>query len=123
MRAALIALSLMFAATPAAADDKAVADLVADYEAYALSQDPVQAGREGDAKALSRLPDVSAGQDALRRSFYEEYKARLDAIEPAGLSPEAKLNRAFLAWTLDRRIKSIAFDEARMPFNSDSGFD
>ena len=123
MRRLLIALALLFAATPALADDKPLNDLVADYEAYALGQDPIQAGREGDRKALARLPDVSVGQDALRRSFYEEYRQRLQAIDPAGLSTEARLNRQFLAWTLDRRIASIGFDEARMPFNSDSGFD
>src|SRR3954451_14576371 len=95
---------------PARADDKPLNDLVADYEAYALGQDPIQAGREGDRKALAKMPDVSVGADALRRSFYEEFKGRLDAIDPAGLSPEAGLNRKFLAWTLDRRIKSIGFD-------------
>ena len=128
MRRLLIALAVLFATSPllsgpALADDKPLNDLVADYEAYALGQDPIQAGHEGDVKALSRLPDVSPGADALRRSFFEEFKQRLDAIPAAGLSPEAKLNRAFLAWTLDRRIRSIGFDEARMPFNSDSGFD
>jgi len=123
MRRLLIALAFLFAAAPALADDKPLNDLVADYEAYALSQDPIQAGHEGDVKAQARLRDVSPGADALRRSFYEEFKQRLDAIPAAGLSTDAKLNRAFLAWTLDRRIKSIGFDEARMPFNSDSGFD
>ena len=50
MRRLLIALALMFAASPllsgaALADDKPLNDLVADYEAYALGQDPIQAGR------------------------------------------------------------------------------
>jgi uncharacterized protein (DUF885 family) len=124
MRRLLIALILaLVAAAPALADDKALDRLVADYEAYALSQNPIEAGREGDRKALSRLPDVSSGQETLRKRAYEEFKGRLSAIDPAGLSEEAKLNRAFLAWTLDRRIQSIAFDEDRMPFNSDGGFD
>lgn len=123
MRRLLIAFAVLALAGPALADDKALNDLVADYESYALGQDPIAAGREGNRAALSKLPDVSIGADTLRRSFYEEFKGRLDAIDPAGLSPAAKLNRQFLAWTLDRRLKSLAFDEARMPFNSDSGFD
>lgn len=124
MRRLLIALILtLFTAAPALADDAPLNRLVADYEAYALSQNPIEAGREGDGKALSRLPDVTPGQDALRRRAYEAFLARLNAIVPASLSDEAKLNRSFLAWTLDRRIQSIAFDEARMPFNSDGGFD
>ena len=45
MRRLLIALAFLFAAAPALADDKPLNDLVADYEAYALGQDPIQAGR------------------------------------------------------------------------------
>ena len=123
MRRLLITLAILFVASPALADDATLNAIVADYDAYALSQDPVAAGREGDRKALSRLADVSAGADVLRRSRFEEFKAQLAGIDPAGLSRDARLNRDFLAWTLDRRLQSLAFDEARMPFNSDSGFD
>lgn len=123
MRRLLIALVLTLTPGPVLADDQALDRLVADYETYALSQDPVTAGREGDRKALARLPDISPGADVLRRSAFEEFKARLAGIDPAGLSAEARLNRDFLAWTLDRRLQSLSFDEARWAFNSDSGFD
>ena len=128
MRRLFAAFTLAFAVGLAApgmafADDAALNALVADYDAYALSQDPIGAGREGDRAALAKLPDPSSGADVLRRSNFEEFKARLAAIDPAGLSTAARLNRDFLAWTLERRLRSIAFDEARMPFNSDSGFD
>ena len=123
MRRLLIVLALLLAAMPALADDAALNVLVADFEAYDLSQDPVTAGREGDRNALSRLADVSPGADLLRRSRYEDFTAQLATVDPAGLSPAARLNRDVLVWTLDRRLKSLAFDEARMPFTSDSGFD
>ncbi|MFI4964203.1 MAG: DUF885 domain-containing protein [Caulobacterales bacterium] len=124
MRHLLIALILaLFAAGPALADDGALNRLVADYEAYALSQNPIAAGHEGDRAALARLPDVSLAQNRLRETAYQQFKARLDAIGPAGLTERAKLNRAFLAWILGRRLASLAFDEDRMPFNSDGGFD
>ena len=124
MRPLLIALALvLFAAGPALADDAPLTRLVADYEAYSLSQNPIEAGREGDRAALSRLPDLSPGREALRHRAYLDFLTRLKAISPAGLSQAAKLNRAFLAWTLDRRIQSLGFDEDRMPFNSDGGFD
>ena len=123
MRSLLIALAVLTIASPAFADDKALNELVVDYESYALGQDPISAGREGDRAALSKLPDVSIGADTLRRSFYEEFRGRLEKIGPAGLSTEARLNRQFLAWTLDRRLKALGFDQARMPFDSDSGFD
>jgi uncharacterized protein (DUF885 family) len=123
MRRLLIAVMFALFAGPALADDAALNRLVADYEAYSLSQNPFEAGREGDRAALSRLPDVTPGQEALRKRAYEAFLARLKAIGPADLSEEAQLNRAFLAWTLDRQIRSIDFDEDRMPFNSDGGFD
>jgi uncharacterized protein (DUF885 family) len=123
MRRLLIVLALLFAGGPALADDTVLNTLVADYESYALSQDPITAGREGDKEALGRLPDVSPEADVLRRSSLEAFKQRLTVIDPAGLSPAARLNRDFLGWTLDRRLQSLGFDEARLPFNSDGGFD
>src|SRR6185312_11464730 len=95
----------------------------AGYEAWTLSDDPFAAEREGDKAALAKLPDVTPAADAARKRRLEAFQARLKAIAPKGLSSEARLNRDFLAWTLDRRLKSLGFDEARMPFNSDSGFD
>lgn len=89
MRRLLILLTLLFAAGPALADDAALNALVADYEAYALSQDPVGAGREGDRKALARLADVSPGADLLRRDAYEAFKTRLASLERGGLSAGA----------------------------------
>jgi uncharacterized protein (DUF885 family) len=123
----LLALFLVLAARPALADDRplnAPLDrLVGAYEAWALADDPFTAAREGDRAALSRLPDVTPAADAARRRALEGFGDRLARIGPAGLSPEARLNRDFLAWTLARRLKSLGFDEARLPFNSDGGFD
>lgn len=122
MRRLLLALALLLFAGPALADDKPLNTLVADYEAYALADDPITAGGEGDRAALSRLPDVSPTADAARTKALKTFQARLAAIDVTGLSEDARLNRAFLAWTLDRQMRSLAFDEARMPFNSDGGF-
>jgi len=123
MRSLLIALALLFAAGPALADDTPLNTLVADYTSYAMGQDPITAGRAGDKKALARLPDVSPGADVLRKSFLEEFKERLTAIDPAGLSPEGKQRRDALDRTLSERLKSLSADEARTPFDKDSGFD
>ncbi|MEW5686823.1 MAG: DUF885 family protein [Pseudomonadota bacterium] len=120
---AATALAVMIAAGPALADDAALNALVAEFDAYALGQDPVTAGFDGDRKAMARLPDISVGADVLRRSAYEEFKQRLAGIDAAGLSPEARLNHDFLAWTLDRRLEAIALDQARWAFDSDGGFD
>ena len=122
MRQALIALVFVLVAGPALADDRPLNLLVADYEAYALSDDPIEAGRQGDRAALSKLPDVTPAADAARAKALKAFQTRLSAIDPGELTEEARLNRDFLAWTLDRRLQSLAFDENRMPFNSDGGF-
>lgn len=128
MRRLLLALvtafgALALVAHPALADDRPLNAVVGDYEAWALADDPFTAGREGDKAALSRLPDPTPAADARRKAALEGFRARLARIDARGLSAEAQLNRDFLAWTLDRRLKSLSFDEARLPFNSDSGFD
>lgn len=121
-----LVLALALAASPALAA-KAPAGLlnavVRDYEAWALADDPITAGQEGDKAALSRLPDPSLAADAQRKAALTAFRARLATIDPKGLTPQARLNRDFLGWTLARRLKSLEFDEARLPFNSDSGFD
>ncbi len=128
MRRLPIVLALLFAAlfgfaAPALADDKPLIDLVADYQSYALSQDPIAAGRAGDIKAKGKLPDVSPGPDVLRKSFLEEFRDRLKAIDPAGLSPEAKASAQALGQTLDRRLMGLVADESRLVFDATSGFD
>ncbi|HEV2532735.1 DUF885 domain-containing protein [Phenylobacterium sp.] len=124
MRRLMFALALvLFAARPALADDRPLNAVVAAYEAWALADDPFTAGREGDKAALSRLADVTPAADAARKRGLEGFRARLATVDPKGLSTEARLNRDFLDWTLDRRLKSLGFDEARLPFNSDGGFD
>ena len=122
MRHALFALVVLLFAGPALADDRPLEAVVADYEAYALADDPITAGGQGDRAALSRLPDVTPAADAARAKALKTFQSRLAGIDAAGLSTEARLNRAFLAWTLDRQLQSLSFDEARMPFNSDGGF-
>ncbi|WP_374655873.1 DUF885 family protein [Phenylobacterium sp.] len=122
MRLAPLALILALSATPALADDGALNNLITEYESYSLSIDPIEAGGQGDRAALSQLPDDSPAADAARVKGLSALKAKLAAIDAASLSDEGKINREFLAWTLDRRLQSLAFDENRMPFSSDGGF-
>lgn len=122
MRLAPLALAFALGATPAIADDAALARLIADYERYSLAQDPIEAGQQGDRQALSRLPDHSPAADAARAAALKTFAAQARAIAPGSLSDDGRINREFLSWTLDRRLQSLAFDEARMPFSSDGGF-
>ncbi|OXE36087.1 MAG: DUF885 domain-containing protein [Phenylobacterium zucineum] len=122
MRTALFAMVWLWLAAPALADDRAINHLVAEYEAYSLKDDPFAAGQQGDLAALARLPDVTPAADQARIAALSTFKHNLAAIPVTGLSDAARLNHDFLAWTLDRRLAGLTFDEARMPFNSDGGF-
>jgi uncharacterized protein (DUF885 family) len=123
MRLAPLALILALGATPAFADDAALNRLIVDYEAYVLAQDPVLAASQGDRAALSRLPDTSPQANAARTRSLKSFKSQIAAIAPAELSDDGKLNREFLDWAVERQLQRLAFDEARMPFSSDGGFD
>jgi uncharacterized protein (DUF885 family) len=122
MRLALLATILALGALPAWADDGVLNKLIADYEAWSLSQNPILASDQGDRAALSKLPDNSPAADAARAARLKDFRSRLGATEAAALSDQGRINREFLAWSLDRQIDSLAFDEARMPFSSDGGF-
>ena len=122
MRQIVLGFVLLLLAGPTLADDRPLNRIVADYEAYALAEDPFEAGRQGDPAALFKLPDVTPSADARRARSLAVFQVKLGRIGVAGLSTEARLNYDFLAWTLDRQAQSLAFDEARMPFNSDGGF-
>jgi uncharacterized protein (DUF885 family) len=115
-------LALTLLASPALADDAAVARLVADYEAWWLSEDPFSAGRLGDKAALAKLPDVTPAADARRKAALEGFRGRLAAVSDAGLSADAKLNRDLLRWTVASQLARLSFDDARMPISSDGGF-
>lgn len=126
LRGLVLAFLFLAAACPAfaaPAASRTLEALISDYEAWTLSDDPFEAGRRGDRDALARLPDPTPAADARRRAALSGFRDRLLRIPASRLGPEAALNRDFLDWTLSRRLASLDFDEARMPFSSDGGFD
>ena len=123
MKLAGLAAALLVLATGARAETPALSRLISDYEAWSRADDPFEAGRDGDREALGRLPDPSPAAEARRRAALSGFRDRLKALPATLPDAEDRLNRDFLGWTLDRRIASIDFDESRMPFNSDGGFD
>jgi uncharacterized protein (DUF885 family) len=110
-------------AGPARAASPGLDALIADYESWSLGDDPFEAGRRGDREALARLPDPSPAADARRKAALSAFQDRLARLPAATLTAEDALNRDFLDWILSRRLASLGFDEARMPFSSDGGFD
>lgn len=118
--AACVAAMVLATATPLAAQtsDAGLTSAVAAYEAIALPlEDPASVG------AQWTLPDVTPAAIAARQAGYARVRADLDRVDPAALSPSERLTRELLIWTLDEKLAGAAFDEERLPFSSDGGFD
>ena len=117
----IVLIPLSALAAPAA--DKPMQQLIDDFEAYNVAQDPFSAGQNGVSEALSRLPDASQAADARRKAALGKFQQRLAAIKPAALSAEARLNRDLLERELRERLSDLDFDTARSPSLNDSGFE
>ena len=104
------------------ADDPALATILADYEAYLKSINPLASARDGDKAARSQLPDASRAFELAQAPALRRFAARLAAIDPARLSDDDRLNHAFLAYLLERSLARIPLDTGRMSaFNSEGG--
>ncbi len=109
---------------PAASRSQAsaeLADIIADYEAYASGVDPLTAGSEGDASALARLPDNSRDGELARRTPLAGFRDRLAALDPAALSDEERLNHALLSRSIALDLERISLDSGRLAFDSEGG--
>ena len=107
------------AATPSAADrlDQAVKA----YEASGAGEDDGEGG--ADEASRFKFPPVGPAADATRKAQLTAARQALDGVDLAGLTPDQRLTHAILKWSLDERLEGLSFDEARMPFNTDGGFD
>jgi len=92
---------------------------VKSYESVSAAEDE----ESGSDAARWRLPPVGPKADADRKARYEKAKTLLAGVDASALSEDEKLTRQILAWSLDDKLTGLSFDEARMPFSSDGGFD
>ncbi|MBI1682219.1 DUF885 domain-containing protein [Caulobacter hibisci] len=121
--AAGAALSAVLLAGPVqAAEASASARLTQAVKAYE-SVSAVDDEEGASDEARWRLPPVGPKADAARKAKYENAKALLAKVDEAGLTDDEKLTRQILAWSLDDKLVGLSFDEGRMPFSSDGGFD
>ncbi|MES2035748.1 MAG: DUF885 family protein [Pseudomonadota bacterium] len=109
-------------ASPALAAEVDSAPLAAAVASYELAID----GSEDEAETAANkwtLPDSSPAAEAKRLAAYKAVRAKLSAIDPKALSAKDRLTWDLLAWALDGKIEAAGYDETRMPFSSDGGFD
>lgn len=110
------------AEAPRNAENPALASLLADYEVYLRSVDPISAGMEGDRAALSRMPSASRAFEQAQEPVLKRFADRLAAIDPAGLDDDDRLNHTFLTYVIQRSRTRIPLDTGRIDaFNSEGG--
>jgi len=105
-----------------AAMSESFASLVADFEAFELANNPGERGRRGDLEAAGQWSDISPETLAAQFAAEATFLDRLDGIDAAGLSQSDQVSHAVLDYILRFRTELAPFDEARIAFNSDSGF-
>ena len=121
--AGLLGLGVVALTAPAAwaGPSANLAKLVTRYETLGDPGEDPDSG--GSTEARWRVPDVSPAADADRTAKLKAIQAELTAMGAKGLSEDDGLTRDLLLFSLRERIEAASFDEARMPFSSDGGFD
>jgi uncharacterized protein (DUF885 family) len=122
-RAALVGVCLtaLTASAAWAGPSESLTSLVTRFESLGGGDEDPDSG--GAAEARWRLPEVSPAADAARLVKLKAIRTELTAMGASGLSEEEVLTRELLLWTLNDRIEAAGFDESRLPFSSDGGFD
>ena len=109
---------------PAAEQSQAareLADIIADYEAYASGIDPLTAGSEGNRAAMALLPDNSREGELARRASLGAFRDRLAALDTSALSSSERLNHALLSRSIALDLERIELDGGRLAFDSEGG--
>lgn len=125
LRWLLAALAMLMTSVAFAADagtTRAFERLVADYEAWRLAENPIEAGRQGDLDALARWPDPTPAAVDRRRTRQRGFLERLETIDPEQLSEADRTSYTVLDYLLRSSVERAAFDSERIPFVGDSGF-
>ena len=102
--------------------DQSFDALVAEYEAWRASQDPIRAGRRGDIDAAARWPDATPAAVKTRREAERVFLARLENIDADALTGNNPVSQAVLDYVLRSEVATAKFNPERVPFVNDSGF-
>lgn len=95
--------------------------LIENIENANRSDNPIQAGAEGNKAALRKLPDVSYETSLQRNKRVEAWVRRHKAMEDK-IETENRLNYDLLGFVLSQQALLNPFDHDRIPFTNDSGF-
>ena len=128
MRTAIYGAAVLVAAalaTPLSAQssaDERLSELADAFYDYRLEQFGLTETANGATEQGAHLPSVAAAAHRERAKRYADFLARLDAIDRAKLTENARTNALVLRTLLEAEIGDARFAEWEMPFDSDSNF-
>jgi uncharacterized protein (DUF885 family) len=117
----LLAVALMTSTALASPAGDKLTQAVKAYETANAGGDDDDGG--GSEAQRWKLPPVGLQADAARKAKLVEARGLLETVDIAGLTADERLTAQILKYSLDDRIEGLGFDESRMPFSSDGGFD
>ena len=110
------------AATPTTDDTDAAFRAIYTQEwAWRTGQSGISSSGEPQ-PGNGQLDSVDADSQALRQQEWQSVLDQLDAIDPTGLSPRARVNYAVYHAQIANLLADQKFKTWQMPFNSDSAF-
>jgi uncharacterized protein (DUF885 family) len=99
-----------------------LAGIITDYDIAQKRFHPIAVSIDGDRDALSRLDDDSPAAQAEEFKILDGLATRLKALPPSDPLSEDSINRSYLTFVLQMRLKELSLDTARMAFDAYSGF-
>jgi len=96
--------------------------LATDYQAFLLANNPIEAGRRGDADAARRLPSNTPETLAAEQAGYTDFLTRTNAIPTDELTDQERATQGLLRHEIAIALLGYEYDTARAPFVNDSGF-
>ncbi|WP_419254691.1 DUF885 domain-containing protein [Caulobacter sp. ErkDOM-YI] len=102
-------------------DGDQLSQAIKTYEAANAGGEDDDGG--GAEAARWRLPPVGPAADAARKAKLSYAQGLLTGVIVERLNPDERLTLQLLNFAIAERLESLSFDESRMPFSSDGGFD
>jgi uncharacterized protein (DUF885 family) len=118
---AAVAQTATVAQAPGPADARLKA-LYDDYARWDARESAYFQDTDGDLKASDHLPKVDAASQQKRQAYLQNALQQLNAIPPAQLSEDEKVNAEVFRTVLENGLTELKFRTWEMPFNSDSSF-
>lgn len=113
----------VFFVSAALADDRAVLfELIDDYWAFEMRENPFSATGAGIYEYNDQVPSITPADYARRARQYEFFLARLNALSLEGIDTKDRVSAQLLGFILRQNVTLAKHRTWRVPFLADTGF-